>query len=201
MNKPYSESCDQNKEPIFSILSHLFSSTKNVLEIGSGTGQHAVYFAGKLPHLKWHTSDCQPYLEGIKMWLAEENRPNIVAPFELDVTLSPWPELEVDAVFTANSLHIMSTGDVENFIHGVGELLDEHGKLLIYGPFNYNGTYTSASNARFDQWLKDRNPVSGIKSFEEIVLLAGKNGMRLAEDYEMPANNRLLHFIKEKTIA
>ena len=135
------------------------------------------------------------------MWLAEENRPNIVAPFELDVTLSPWPELEVDAVFTANSLHIMSTGDVENFIHGVGELLDEHGKLLIYGPFNYNGTYTSASNARFDQWLKDRDPVSGIKSFEEIVLLAGKNGMRLAEDYEMPANNRLLHFIKEKTIA
>lgn len=179
------------------ILSHLFSSTQNVLEIGSGTGQHAIYFAEKLPHLHWHTSDCKPYLEGINMWLADENRLNIVAPFELDVTLSQWPKLEIDAVFTANSLHIMSLRDVENFMCGVGELLDEKGSLVIYGPFNYNGTYTSASNARFDQWLKDRDPLSGIKHFEEIVLLANENGMHLATDYEMPANNRILHFIKD----
>ncbi|MDT8282797.1 MAG: DUF938 domain-containing protein [Gammaproteobacteria bacterium] len=197
MNKPYSESCDQNKEPILSVLSHLFASTQNVLEIGSGTGQHAVFFAEKLPHLKWHTSDCQPYLEGINMWLAEKNRMNVIAPFELDVTLSRWPELEVDAVFTANSLHIMSKRDVESFMSGVGELLDEKGKLVIYGPFNYHGTYTSDSNARFDQWLKDRDPLSGIKHFEDIVLLANKNAMQLVDDYEMPANNRILHFTKQ----
>ena len=196
MNKPYSESCDQNKEPILAILVDVFSAIKNVLEIGSGTGQHAVYFAKKLPHVKWHTSDCKPYLDGINMWLAEAQMSNISPPFELDVSLSAWPKINIDAVFTANSIHIMSLHDVENFMQGVGQLLSEKGRLLIYGPFNYNDMYTSESNARFDQWLKDRDPLSGIKDFEYIEQLAHDNDMQLIADYEMPANNRILHFEK-----
>jgi cyclopropane fatty-acyl-phospholipid synthase-like methyltransferase len=196
MKKPYSESCDQNKDPILSVISPLFSALSNVLEIGSGTGQHAVYFAEKMPHITWYCSDCKPYLEGINMWLAQAALPNAVAPYELNVSTSQWPELDVDAVFTANSVHIMHQQDVVNFINGVGKLLHQQGSLIIYGPFNYKGLYTSESNERFDQWLKDRDPLSGIKHFEEIESLANDNGMRLVTDYEMPANNRILHFIK-----
>jgi cyclopropane fatty-acyl-phospholipid synthase-like methyltransferase len=194
MNKPYSESCDQNKDPILSVISPVFSSLSSVLEIGSGTGQHAIYFAEKMPHLKWYTSDCQPYLEGINMWLDEAALSNTVAPVELDVTVSSWPELDVDAVFTANTLHIMSWNEVLHFMSGVGRLLGKRGSLLIYGPFNYGGTYTSDSNERFDQWLKSRDPKSGIKNFEDIVSLANDNHMELVTDYTMPANNRILHF-------
>jgi cyclopropane fatty-acyl-phospholipid synthase-like methyltransferase len=194
MNKPYSESCDQNKDPILSVISPVFSKLSSVLEIGSGTGQHAIYFAEKMPHLKWYTSDCQPYLEGINMWLDEAALPNTVAPVELDVTASPWPKLDVDAIFTANTVHIMSWNEVHHFMAGAGRLLGKQGSLLIYGPFNYAGTYSSDSNERFDQWLKSRDPESGIKHFEEIVSLAGENGMELVTDYAMPANNRILHF-------
>ena len=194
MNKPYAESCAQNQQVILEVLKNLFTKPGEVLEIGSGTGQHAIYFAEMMPHLKWYTSDCPPYLEGINMWLDEAALSNTVAPVELDVTASPWPELDVDAVFTANTVHIMSWSEVLHFMAGAGRLLSRQGSLLIYGPFNYGGTYTSDSNERFDQWLKSRDPKSGIKHFEEIVSLAGENGMELVTDYAMPANNRILHF-------
>ena len=196
MNKPYSESCDQNKEPILAVILPVFSSLSSVLEIGSGTGQHAIYFAGNMPHLKWHTSDCRSYLAGINMWLDDAGLPNVLPPFELNVTESSWPKLDVDAVFTANSIHIMSQQDVLNFMSGVGNLLAEQGELMIYGPFNYNGQYTSSSNESFDQWLKSRDPLSGIKHFEDMVALANKNRMQLVVDHAMPANNRILHFKK-----
>jgi cyclopropane fatty-acyl-phospholipid synthase-like methyltransferase len=168
----------------------------SVLEIGSGTGQHAIYFAKKMPHLTWYTSDCKPYLEGINMWLTDAALPNVKPPFELDVSASKWPLMTVDAIFTANSIHIMHPRDVVNFIIGAGRLLSREGCLVIYGPFNYGGQYTSESNARFDQWLKARDPQSGVKHFEEVVSLANDSGMKLANDYDMPANNRILHFIK-----
>lgn len=196
MNKPYSESCDQNKDHILSVLSPLFSSCDNVLEIASGTGQHAIYFAEKMSHLKWHTSDCRPYLEGINTWVAGCDVNNIVEPFELNVSTSTWPILDVDAVFTANSLHIMSKEDVENLINGVGKLLKSHGSFVIYGPFNYKGDYTSDSNMRFDEWLKSKDSLSCIKDFEDVVAQAKDNDMSLVCDYEMPANNRILHFTK-----
>lgn len=196
MNKPYSESCDQNQDHILSIISPLFSSVKSVLEIGSGTGQHAIYFAERMPQLKWYTSDCQDYHVGINSWLSDSGVKNVESPFELNVSTSKWPIFNVDAVFTANSVHIMSDHDVTNLIKGVGALLKSKGSFVIYGPFNYNGEYTSESNQRFDQWLKERDAASGIKHFEEIVAQAESNGMSLATDFEMPANNRILHFIK-----
>jgi len=197
MSKPYSESCDQNKDPILSVLLPVFSHCSKVLEIGSGTGQHAVYFAEKMPQLTWYTSDCASYLDGINMWVDEAGLTNVKPAFELNVTTSSWPELDVDAIFTANSIHIMHQQDVINFITSAARVLQDAGHLVIYGPFNYHGSYTSDSNERFDQWLKSRDPLSGIKHFEEINILANKNGLLLATDYEMPANNRILHFVKK----
>jgi len=122
---------------------------------------------------------------------------NTIPPFELDVSTSEWPELKPDAVFTANSVHIMDHDNVVNLMQGVGAILEKHGCFVIYGPFNYNNEYTSESNKKFDQWLKDRDPSSCIKDFESLDLLAIENGMQLVKDYEMPANNRILHFVKD----
>lgn len=196
MNKPYSESCDQNREPIYSVIKPILADVGKVLEVGSGTGQHAVYFAEKMPHLRWYTSDRKEYIPGIRQWVTESVLDNVVAPIELDVTASEWPQFDVDVIFTANSVHIMSDQDTVNLIDGAGKLLRPQGNLLVYGPFNYDGGYTSESNQRFDHWLKDRDPESGIKDFEFICELANKNGMSLIKDYEMPANNRLLHYQK-----
>lgn len=196
MNKPYSESCDQNKDSILSVIAPLFSTVSNVLEIGSGTGQHAIYFSEKMPHLTWYTSDCREHIEGINCWLDDATVENIIPPIELDVTKSKWPEQKMDAVFTANSVHIMGQEDVKFLIKGSAEMLHSEGSLLIYGPFNYNGNYTSDSNENFDQWLKARDVLSGIKDFEAINALALENGLALKKDYEMPANNRILHFVK-----
>jgi cyclopropane fatty-acyl-phospholipid synthase-like methyltransferase len=174
----------------------MLETAGSVLEIGSGTGQHAVYFASMMPHLQWYTSDCASYLQGINLWVAESGLGNVHAPFELNVSSSNWPILDVDAIFSANSLHIMSEYDADNMIAGSGSLLKSQGSLIIYGPFNYHGEYTSESNRRFDGWLKDRDPESGIKDFEWINTLAERHGLTLAEDCPMPANNRILHFSK-----
>ena len=197
MIKPYSESCDQNKDPIFSVIAPIFSVVSDVLEIGSGTGQHAIYFAQKMPHLRWHTSDCKAYLDGINAWLSEAGLCNVKSPFELDVSVTGWPALEVDAIFTANSIHIMNQQNVVDFFAGIGALLKQKGSLIIYGPFNYNGSFTSKSNESFNQWLLHRDPLSGIKDFEDIESLANHNALQLVKDYEMPANNRILHFVKK----
>lgn len=197
MNKPYSESCDQNRDVILSVLESLCINCNSVLEIGSGTGQHAVYFAKKMPYLKWHTSDCLPYHEGIRRWMEDSELDNVSLPIELNVTTSQWPEINIDAIFTANSIHIMHQLDVVSFFSGAGSLLPENGALIIYGPFNYRGKFTSESNERFDQWLKNRDSLSGIKHFEEIEKLANSQGLQLVNDYEMPANNRILHFTKK----
>jgi len=174
----------------------MLQTADNVLEIGSGTGQHAVYFAGMMPHIQWYTSDCAPYLPGINLWISEAGLHNVHVPFELDVSASGWPDIDVDAIFTANSLHIMSEHDAENMLAGSGSFLKPQGSLIIYGPFNYHGGYTSDSNRRFDGWLKDRDPDSGIKDFEWINALAYQHGLTLTKDYPMPANNRILHFRK-----
>lgn len=204
MSKPYSESCDQNREVILSVIEPLLTSAADVFEIGSGTGQHAVYFAEKMPHLNWHTSDRADYLEGIIHWIHDSGLTNVIEPVELDVSAEQWPELSpeteqsrcVDAVFTANTVHIMNPSDVVHLITGVASLLRPGGSFFIYGPFNYDGRYTSESNARFDQWLKQRDRKSGIKDFETILSLASQQGLDLINDYAMPANNRILYFEK-----
>ncbi len=192
MNKPYSESCDQNRDPILAVLRPLFVKCRDILEIGSGTGQHAVYFANKMSYLNWHTSDTQENHHGIQQWLNDAALPNTRPPFELDVSDSEWPRIKFDAVFSANTAHIMHWPMVEDFFTGVGHMLKTEGLFVLYGPFNYNGRFTSESNAHFDLWLKGRDPQSGVRNFEDLNQLANNVGMQLKKDYEMPANNRIL---------
>lgn len=194
--KPYSESCEQNRAPILAILREVFADRTHVLEIGSGTGQHAVYFGAALPHLRWQTADVAHHHPGISAWLQEAALPNVVAPLVLDVNDRSWHSGRYDAVFSANTLHIMSAPEVEEFFEGVGQVLAPGGVLAVYGPFNYGGQFTSDSNASFDQWLKARDSASGVRDFERVDGLARQQGLTLAQDYAMPANNRMLVWIK-----
>ncbi|MFA7488336.1 MAG: DUF938 domain-containing protein [Lysobacteraceae bacterium] len=190
--KPHSPACERNREPILAVLREHFAARRQVLEIGSGTGQHAVFFAAAMPWLQWQASDRAEYLPGIRAWLDDARLPNTPAPLELDV-LAAWPALDVDAVFSANTLHIMGWDGVQALFEGVGKLLADSGDtLIVYGPFNYGGAYTSDSNRQFDAWLKARDPRSGIRDFEAVDALAEAAGLRLLADIEMPANNRCL---------
>ncbi|MDO9220026.1 MAG: DUF938 domain-containing protein [Thiobacillus sp.] len=192
INKPYSESCEQNREPILTVLREAFADRSQVLEIGSGTGQHAVYFAAELPQLRWQTADVRAHHPGIQAWLGEAALPNVLPPLELDVNQRTWHSGRYDAVFSANTLHIMGWPEVIRFFEGVGAVLEAGGVLVVYGPFNYNGQFTSDSNARFDGWLKARDPASGVRDFEAVDALACAQGMILQHDIAMPANNRCL---------
>lgn len=201
MTLPFSQACENNKAPILAELATIFTQSKQVLEIGSGSGQHGCYFARNLPHLTWQCSDLAINHQGINLRIDAEPVDNIRRPIVLDLH-APWPltntaePLNFDGMFTANTLHIVSWPLVQNFFVGVGEHLANDGLLCIYGPFNYQGKFTSASNANFDLWLKDRDENSGIRHFEDIVNLAEKVGLALLADHEMPANNRLLVFKK-----
>ncbi|MEJ2619683.1 MAG: DUF938 domain-containing protein [Candidatus Thiodiazotropha sp.] len=190
-NKPYAEACDENKQPILEQLQRLFSETRSVLEIGSGTGQHGVFFAAALPNLIWQTSDREENLEGIRAWLAEAGLENLLSPLTLDVSLA-WPDASYGAVFSANTTHIMPWSAVVCLFQGVGRVLQADGRFVLYGPFNYQGAFTSESNSRFDRWLKSRDPLSGIRDFDDLNALAVEQGLIFEEDIEMPVNNRVL---------
>lgn len=195
-DKPYSESSEQNRAPILAILRELFADRSHVLEIGSGTGQHAVYFGAALPHLRWQTADVRQYHPGIAAWLAEAALPNVLPPLELDVNHIDWHSGRYDAVFSANTLHIMSWPEVKKCFEGIERVLKPGGVLGVYGPFNYDGQFTSESNARFDQWLKARDPASGVRDFEAVDALAHQQGLTLVQDHAMPANNHMLVWVK-----
>jgi len=190
--KPYSDACDENREPILEVIRQEFSACRTVLEIGSGTGQHAVYFGRQLPQLTWQPSDIAGNHPGINAWRSEAGLDNVPPPLQLDVSRDDWPAVCYDGVFSANTCHIMSWGEVESMFRGIGRVLLPGGVLCLYGPFNYRNAYTSDSNARFDAFLKSRDPASGIRNFEDLDSLAADNGMRFRQDHEMPVNNRLL---------
>ncbi len=192
MPKPFAESCEQNKRPILDILSSVFADRARVLEVGSGTGQHAVWFARHLPHLVWQTADLPENHPGIHAWIAE-GPDNVLPPLLLDTCDREWSEMKgFDAVFSANTVHIMAWPSVKCLFAGIGHLLPAGGKFALYGPFNYAGHYTSESNGRFDEWLRARDPASGIRDFEAVDDLANRAGLVLDADHEMPANNRTL---------
>ena len=190
--KPFSEACEQNKRPILRVLERELARSRAVLEIGSGTGQHAVFFARGLPHLCWYASELPGGQGGMRLWLEEAGLDNIRGPCTLDVNQRDWPLLEVDAVFSANTAHIMDWSSVVNMLAGVGRLLPLGGVFCLYGPFNYDGAYTSESNARFDAWLQSRDPASGIRDVAALEAVARDNGLHLRYDHEMPVNNRTL---------
>jgi SAM-dependent methyltransferase len=191
-----SAAADRNKGPILEIIAKEFAQTRRVLEIGSGTGQHALHFAAHLSHISWQPSDTREYLPELRERLRLQGGTNLREVIELDVGTNPWP-IEaageaVDGVFSANTLHIMSWGSVQDFFRGVGRVLAVPGVLCVYGPFRYGGRYTSESNAAFDDYLRNRDPGSGIRDFEALDNLARQQGLQLAADHAMPANNQLL---------
>lgn len=190
--RPYSQACENNKVPILDYLTDAFKDVQTVLEIGSGTGQHAVFFAPRLPHLIWQPTDREENIPGIRAWIQFGNASNLKCPIELDVRWPQWPIEQTDGIFSANTLHIMSWPRVQDFFIGVGRVLQPGGTLCVYGPFNYGGAYTSPSNAQFDLWLKQQDPDSAIRQFEDVDRLAREQGLELQADHAMPANNRLL---------
>lgn len=195
--KPYSEACEQNKAPILTVLREVFREPGLILEIGSGTGQHAVHFARELPHLDWQPTDQADYLPGIRLWIAEAGLSNLRQPLELDTRREPWPVTQAAGVFSANTTHIMHWPAVEGLFRGIGRVLQPGGAFCLYGPFNYGGRYTSASNTEFDAFLKRRDPASGIRDFDDLDQLARSNGLRLLRDYPMPVNNRTLVWVRD----
>ncbi len=185
--KPFSEAAERNRAPILAVLKRVFADRKQVLEIGAGTGQHAAYFAPELAHLRWQASDVAANLPDVRQWVSDP------PPLELDVD-RPFPAVRADAVFSANTCHIMSWPQVEKLFAGVARVLPAGGVFALYGPFHYGGRPTSESNARFDAMLRARDPASGVRDFEAIRDLGARHGLRLEEDNAMPANNRLLVF-------
>lgn len=200
MNKPYSQACENNKAPILDHLQRLFSDSKSVLEIASGTGQHGYYFSQAMPNLLWQYSDLPINHAGINAWIAEakvSGIENLKAPLVLDVCQEVWPETGCDAIFSANSLHIMPWRAVQSLFGQLKNYLVSGSQLVIYGPFNYGGNYTSVSNENFDVWLQQQSSGSAIRDFESVNQLAHEAGLILQEDNEMPANNRLLIWQKK----
>lgn len=197
LQKPFAPACERNRQPILDHLVPIFADVDQVLEVGSGTGQHAVFFAQHLPHLQWQPSDRADNIAGITAWCNEAQLPNLRLPLVLDVDAA-WPLHDTPAVFSANTLHIMGWAQVQNFFAAMARHLRVNGVLAVYGPFNYQGRYTSASNAQFDQWLKAQSAVSAIRDFEAVDELARNAGLDLVADHALPANNRLLHWVKRR---
>ncbi len=189
---PFSEACERNKGPILAVLREAFADCTRVVEIGAGTGQHAVHFARHLPHLHWQPTDRVEYLAGLAARIEAEGPANLAPPVEFDVLQQPWPAVHGDAVFSANTLHIMSWTAVEALFAGLPRLVTPGGVLALYGPFRYAGRFTTDSNAAFDAMLRERDPDSGVRDFEAVNALAEAAGFALRADHAMPANNQLL---------
>ena len=195
--KPYSQACENNKQPILKVIHPLLKNATNLLEIGSGTGQHAVFFAEQMPHLKWQTSDVLENHPSIQLWLDDAQLNNPSSPLPLNVLSDNWPQEKYDAVYSANTAHIMPWNAVEAMFSGVGNLLKPDALFILYGPFKYKGEFTSHSNQQFELWLQSVDAERGIRDFEALQILAENNGMSLINDYSMPANNQILVWRKK----
>jgi len=190
--KPFSEACERNRVPILAVLARVFADRQRVLEIGTGTGQHAVYFGAALSHLVWQTSDLPHCHGGIRAGLDEADLTNVLPPIALDLHAPTWEVGRFDGFFNANVIHIVHWRAVEALFEGIARHREPQCRVALYGPFNYGGRFTSESNAAFDAWLRQRNAGSGIRDFEAVDSLARGIGLQLLEVNPMPANNRLL---------
>jgi len=193
MQLPFAEACERNKQPILDLLSRVLPPVGLILEIGSGTGQHIVFFARRIPELIWQPSDLRKNLAGISLRIEHEGAENTLPPIELDV-LEQWPDQEFDAAFSANTAHIMAWEDVCAMFAGLGRQLASGGVFCLYGPFNQGGKFTAPSNEEFDGQLRARVPHMGLRDIEALESLAESHQMNLEQQYTMPANNQMLVF-------
>ena len=192
MTKPFSQACENNRAPISQVLERILVDCQSVFEIGSGTGQHAVWFSRAMPHLQWHTSDRIQNHQGIKQWISDSSLENIHQPLDLDVGVGPWPESLFGAVFTANTAHIMALSEIELMFSGVSKILMSGGLFCLYGPMQYSGLIAAESNRAFDAKLRAVKSTQGIREFNDLNKLATAVGMELIEDNDLPANNQLI---------
>ena len=194
MSKLHSPASDRNKQPIADILEIYLKRSTRLLEIGSGSGQHAIYLGGEFPSVQWVTSEVKANLKDLTSELKAAKIKNVHGPERLVVGKDDFPKGKFDYAYTANTLHIMSWKECKGFFKLLGKRLREGSMVFIYGPFNYDGKFTSESNEKFNQWLKDKNESSGIRNFEDVKSNMEKAGFQIVNDHEMPANNRLLVF-------
>lgn len=193
VDRPFAPACERNQEPILNQLREILIEGDHVLEIGSGTGQHAVYMTTHLPQINWTTSDLLNNHDGIKQWILSTSSQRILGPKEYESKKTALPIEQENIVFTANTLHIMGPSYVQQLIDDIANAPTVE-KFITYGPFNYNGTFTSESNAKFNIWLQETFPEGGIRDFEWIQSELASKGFSLDRDIEMPANNRLIVF-------
>ncbi len=191
---PFSPACERNKGPIADVLKQLLPARARVLEVGAGTGQHAVHFTECMPGLNWLATDVPANLAGLAARFAREAAGRLAEPQPLDVAHGPWPAGPFEAVYTANTLHIMPFSLAPALFAGAGEVLVDDGCLVCYGPFMDDGVHSAASNRQFDLSLRDRDPTMGIRDTRDLERLAEAAGLRLDADIELPANNRILVF-------
>ena len=194
--KQMSTACERNRDPILAVLREVLPKSGLVLEIGSGSGQHAAYFAPRLPHLLWQPSDLAGTHDSIRAWAAEANARNLHAPLVLDLLAAPWPITHADAMVCINTVHIVAWAGVENLFAAAQRLLPPGGVLYVYGAYRYATRPLEPSNEEFDRWLKGRDPLSGVRDFEAVNRLAEQNGLKLAGDRAMPGNNRSIWWWK-----
>lgn len=190
-HKPDAPAARRNREAILAVLQREFISSAKVLEIGSGTGQHAVYFGKRMPNLQWQTSDCAENIPGIESWLIESELTNVLPPVCLNVLKDDPPEGRFDAIFSANTAHIMSMEAVTHMFRIAGEVFRGGGIFCLYGPFNLDGEFTADSNRQFDRSLRVRDPAMGLRDLSELDELASANGLRRVRRYAMPSNNMI----------
>jgi SAM-dependent methyltransferase len=189
----FSPACERNKEPIVAVLGTLLNAGNRVLEVGSGTGQHAAWFASALPEVTWQPSDRPGHLQSIEAWRAQAGAPNLLSAVEVDLLAgTPWPVSEVDAVVAINVAHIVSFEGVRRLVSGAARILTPGGLLFLYGPFRFADRPLEPSNEAFDQSLRARDPASGIRLFDDIDAEAAANGLHFGGERPMPAHNRSL---------
>lgn len=202
MEMPFSEAAERNKEPILKVFKEVIRlQHRRLFEIGSGTGQHAIYIAPHFPQMDWTPTEQIENLPALSRRIHESGVFNIRTPHKFQVGPDDFANFTYDVVFTANTFHIMHWKECKTLIKLVSTRLQENGKFMIYGPFNYNGGYTSASNEEFDKYLREKDPLSGIRSFEDVNKAMIKQGFELVKDYEMPANNRMLVYNRMKFVS
>lgn len=194
--QPFSSAAERNRQPILDQLQILIPQRGPVLEIGSGTGQHAVFFANKMPGILWQPSDREENLAGLEARFTAEGDNNILPPLKLDVIRDPWPNTPFAAAFSANTAHIMPWDAVVAMFAGVATHLETHGRFCLYGPFNVDGCFTSESNAHFDAHLRAQDSRMGIRDMADIESLASLHHIPLEQKHAMPANNFFLVFKK-----
>ena len=192
MNKPVNPAAERNKAPILAVIERYLLSARSVLEIGAGSGHHALFFAAQLPHLRWQASEQGDNMLGLSLNLADAGLANLLPPLELNVLHGPWPIAAPDAVFAANVVQCMTSPALAALFRSVGEHLAADGVFLLYGPFNRDGRYTSEGNQQLDAWARSLDADFGLRDRAALEELAARSGLGLREDHAMPANNQIL---------